>query len=182
MKKLIILTIFFTLLNFCAPRATQPASPPEAAEEEVVVVGEEETVTEETPKTEETIIVTEEETQAPKVTETVEEGEVAVAPTPEPKPTPPTPEPKKVFGYRVQIIALDASKPGNKEKANKYAREAEARLRGEHKVYVEYIPPYYKVRVGDFLSKEEADKMKMRLRGLGYFDAWVVETEVSPRR
>jgi len=179
MKKLFWLSSVMILYFYCAPQPVQPATP---EGEEVVIIGEEETTPEEKFVTEEPIVVGEEEPlPSPLSEETFEEEEVAVAPVPSMK-VPPPPSPTKVYGYRIQIIALDASKPGNKEKAQKYAQEAEARLKGEHKAYVEYIPPYYKVRVGDFISREEAEKMKMRLRSLGYYDAWVVETEIIPKR
>lgn len=184
MKKLIYFLLFISLYYFCAPQAAQPATPAET-ESEIVIIGEEEEKkpAPEEKKGEETVVITEEETPAPSpAPETVEEGEVVIAPTSKKETPPPQPSPSKVFGYRVQILAVDASKPGNKEKAEKFAKEAEARLKGEYKVYVEYIPPYYKVRVGDFISREEAERMKMRLRSLGYYDAWIAETEVAPKR
>lgn len=182
MKKLIYTLFITTLYYFCAPQAAQPATP-EETEGEIIVIGEEEKKPPKTPKGEETVVITEEETPAPSpAPETVEEGEVVIAPKSEIVTPPLPPAPSKVFGYRVQILAIDAAKPGSKEKAEQFAREAEARLKGEYKVYVKYIPPYYKVRVGDFLSREDAEKMKMRLRSLGYYDAWVAETEVESKR
>ncbi len=182
MKKLILFLGISLLYFYCAPQPVQPAKPPE---EEMVIIGEEtppETEAAPAPAEEEVIVTEEEEKPSPPPPEeTVEEGEVAVAPAPEEK-LPPPPAPAKVYGYRVQIVALDASKPGNKEKAEQFAKEAEARLRNEYKVYIEYIPPYYKVRVGDFISKEEAERMKIRLRNMGYYDAWIVETEITPKR
>jgi hypothetical protein len=176
MKFKIVMGILFLFVLHCAPAAVQKPAEEPVEEEGVVIIGEEE-VEEEAP------VVGEEEPaeEVPIVEEVdpeVEEGEVAAVPAPEEEvPAPPA---GKVFGYRVQILALDASKPGSKEKAEKYAKQAENALRGEYKVYVEYIPPYYKVRVGDFLSRAEAEKMKMKLRAIGYFDAWIVETEINP--
>jgi hypothetical protein len=185
MKFKIVMGILFLFVLHCAPAAVQKPAEEPVEEEGVVIIGEEE-VEEEAPvvgeeEPAEEVPIVEEVEEAPVVEEEVpevEEGEVAAVPAPEEEvPAPPA---GKVFGYRVQILALDASKPGSKEKAEKYAKQAENALRGEYKVYVEYIPPYYKVRVGDFLSRAEAEKMKMKLRAIGYFDAWIVETEINP--
>lgn len=81
-------------------------------------------------------------------------------------------EPEKVFGYRVQIFATL-----KKENAQRVAREARKVL--SKPVYIEYIPPFYKVRVGDFKSRDDAEEYKEYLRANGYPDAFVVETEIK---
>ncbi len=76
-------------------------------------------------------------------------------------------------GYRVQIGAYD-----NQAEANAMANRARGILtRG---VYVQYVAPYYKVRVGDFINKYEATQYKNQLRNTSYRDAWVVESEIIP--
>ena len=72
-------------------------------------------------------------------------------------------------GWRVQIAAL-SSMAGAEEVA------ARARERLQQPVYVEYEPPLYKVRVGDFLVREEAESMKTRAIAQDFAKAWVVET------
>jgi len=47
-------------------------------------------------------------------------------------------------------------------------------------VYIQHIPPYYKVRVGDFLTKEEAKVVKQQAMQMGYRGAFIVETMISP--
>lgn len=137
----------------CAPRPAQPSAKP--SEEEVVIIGEEEAPTIE---------------EAP----TVEEGEVSFEKA-TPSPSRPAALPSgSVYGYRVQILASSI-----KENAEKFAAEAQARF-PNLKVYVEFIPPYYKVRVGDFLTREEAETFKAKARSLGYFDAFIVESQINP--
>jgi len=69
--------------------------------------------------------------------------------------------------FKVQIFATY-----NEEKANKLATE----LRGKftETVYVEFIAPYYKVRLGKYTSKLEAEALRDRAREMGYSDAFVV--------
>ncbi len=90
---------------------------------------------------------------------------------PEPAPPVRVPDPREFTpGWRVQISASETM--GGAEAVRK-----EAVKQASEPVYIEYEPPYYKVRVGDFLSKAEAESMATRLRAEG-FDTWVVETLV----
>mgnify|MGYP000641304635 CR=1 FL=1 len=169
MKKYGIVMIGIFIIWGCAPKATQPSAKP--PEEEVIIIGEEE------------------ETTKPGEAPMVEEGEITfeeAAPTPPPTeieeaPTPPPPKEvteapsKPLYGYRVQILATS-----NKEKADMFAKEAQARFK-DQKVYVEFISPYYKVRVGDFLTREEAETFRARAKSLGYFDAFIVESPITPK-
>lgn len=69
--------------------------------------------------------------------------------------------------YKVQIFATY-----NEDKANKLATE----LRGKftEQVYIEFIAPYYKVRIGKYESKADAESLRDRAREMGYSDAFVV--------
>jgi len=49
-------------------------------------------------------------------------------------------------------------------------------------VYVVYETPNYKVRVGDFIAREDADKMRQKLQNMGYLSAWVIRTRITPQR
>ncbi len=163
------------LFVFGCARATEEGAGEIEFEEEAVVVEEapaEEVVVEETPAeeaavVEETPAVTEE-TTAPAVTE---ETPPATAETTVETPPPPPPGPK--IGFRVQIGAFSVE-------ANAQKRAEEARLRFVEPVYVEFIDGYYKVRVGDFLTREEAEACKERAKSFGYYDAFIVECEISP--
>lgn len=99
---------------------------------------------------------------------------VPSAPTPPPAPTvAPSASPGNIYGFRVQIFASSTQK-----NASRVADDARSAFGG--KVYIEYVPPYYKVRVGDCLTKEEAETLKNRALSLGYRGAFVVETMISP--
>jgi cell division septation protein DedD len=103
--------------------------------------------------------------------------ESAVTPPAAPaQPAPKVPDPQ-VFtpGWRVQIFASASM-------VNADALAAKARAKFTEPVYVEYEPPLYKVRVGDFLTKREAETMKTRVLAED-FDAYVVESlVVRPKR
>jgi cell division septation protein DedD len=74
-------------------------------------------------------------------------------------------------GYRVQIFASESAL-----KADRVAREARERLGTA--VYVKYDPPLYRVRVGDFRARAEAEAARERARSGGWEGAWIVEDTV----
>jgi cell division protein FtsN len=91
-------------------------------------------------------------------------------PPPESKPVS-VPDPRDFTpGWRVQIAAVSSM-------ASADAKRREAMTKITEPVYVEYEPPFYKVRVGDFLTKKEAQSMATRLKAEG-FETFVVETLV----
>jgi len=109
--------------------------------------------------------------------------EVAAAPEPVPPPTaamiptPSVPEPAalqgSVYGFRVQIFASSTEK-------NAMKIVDDARIMFGGKVYVEHLAPYYKVRVGDCLTKEDAQVLKDKAVSQGYRGAFIVETMINP--
>lgn len=91
-----------------------------------------------------------------------------VTPTP-----PPSPPPATILGFRIQIFASSTEK-----NASRVADDARASF--TQNVYVQYGTPYYKVHIGDFLTKEEAQIVKHQALQLGYRGTFVVETMISP--
>jgi len=91
--------------------------------------------------------------------------------TPSP-PVAPSRAPASVLGFRVQIFA--SSTENNADRVAADARSA------FNRVYVDYIAPYYKVRVGDCMTREEAEVMKNKARTRGYRGAFIIETMISP--
>jgi hypothetical protein len=93
----------------------------------------------------------------------------------EPTPTVTTPavtQPVTSQGYRVQIGAYQSQST-----ANSTADRARGSL--GRSVYVQYIAPYYKVRVGNFIDKYAATQYKNQLRSTSsYRDAFVVSSEI----
>lgn len=80
--------------------------------------------------------------------------------------------PPLAVGYRVQVFAAR-----DRDAAAAFARELEGRLEGEP-VYVERVEPWWKVRVGDFRSREEAERLRDRLLAAGIEGAWTVRTTI----
>ncbi|UCE20369.1 MAG: SPOR domain-containing protein [Gemmatimonadota bacterium] len=79
---------------------------------------------------------------------------------------------EQLQGYRVQIFLSS-----NLENAQKIMGET-----GEifsEPAYLKYDAPYYKVRVGDCLTRREADLLREKAIRHGYKDAWVVRTLVN---
>ncbi len=107
---------------------------------------------------------TPEETTSTSFFEELEEEEEVV--------TPFVGEPVTQQGFRVQIGAYQSEREANR---------AAERARGSlgRSVYVQYIAPWYKVRVGNFANKYEATQYKNQLRSTtSYRDAWVVPSEI----
>ena len=46
-------------------------------------------------------------------------------------------------------------------------------------VYLDYEVPYYKIRVGNFADRDEAEKYLLKVRTAGYNDAWVVAVNIN---
>ncbi|MBN2089330.1 SPOR domain-containing protein [candidate division KSB1 bacterium] len=80
-----------------------------------------------------------------------------------------------VPGWRVQICAL-----ADESAARRLQQRAEDVFEKyqSFKVYLTYDSPYYKVRIGDFTSRTEADRLKTIAIQKGFPDAWVVRTNV----
>lgn len=74
-------------------------------------------------------------------------------------------------GYRVQLISTQ-----DLYQAETIAKRAEAFF--NLPVYVVFESPYYKVRVGDFLSDLDALGVERKARQNGYPNAWIVPSEV----
>lgn len=96
-----------------------------------------------------------------------------VPPVVMPTPPPPSPAPATILGFRIQLFASSTEK-----NASRVADDTRASF--TQNVYIQHIPPYYKVRVGDFLTKEEAQVVKQQAMQMGYRGAFIVETMISP--
>ncbi len=81
--------------------------------------------------------------------------------------------PDPVYGYRVQIFAASSRAAAEAEKAN--ARDT----LGQDDVYIESEPPYFKVRIGNFQTKEAAEGLMERLKAYGYDTTFVVRTRIA---
>ncbi|HAD81462.1 MAG: hypothetical protein A2509_06895 [Candidatus Edwardsbacteria bacterium RIFOXYD12_FULL_50_11] len=126
--------------------------------------------------------------QKPAVPEPVKEPvvqEPAKEPFTEVTPAPPAPEApgsqyvgskgavQSVWGWRVQIFASSTL-----ENARKVAEDARWKF-GDQQVYVSEAEPYYKVQVGNNLTRQDADNLKSRAKALGYKGIFVIEVNLA---
>jgi hypothetical protein len=75
-------------------------------------------------------------------------------------------------GFRVQVFASLSSATAEEVK-DSFERELGV------EAYVEYVDGMYKVRLGDFLSRREAEEFLARCRKAGHKDAWIVPARVN---
>ena len=81
---------------------------------------------------------------------------------------------KEVNGFRVQIIATQ-----DLEKATLLEEEAKSQFAmGGNKTYLVFEAPLYKIRLGDFTSRDQADELKIQALRYGYREAFIVRTKV----
>ncbi|MCX6134073.1 MAG: SPOR domain-containing protein [Ignavibacteriales bacterium] len=79
-------------------------------------------------------------------------------------------------GYRIQIFAT-----GSIDEANAMRMTAAQRVT-EDSLYVVYDSPTYKVRVGDFPTRSEANQKLAAIVAQGFSDAWVVGDRIVQRK
>ncbi|MBQ0034598.1 MAG: SPOR domain-containing protein [Bacteroidales bacterium] len=94
-----------------------------------------------------------------------------------------TGETKQITGYRVQIYSSNSQQTAKAEALRLEKRVLEENM--EVEVHVLYTPPFWKVRLGDFRTKAEADLMKAEvirrmpeLQG----DTYVVRDQITVKK
>ena len=97
-------------------------------------------------------------------------------PTPEPDPTP-----QQVEGYRVQIYASESRQNAERVRSEALQWWGRAGTGEDLEAIVAYLQPYYRVRVGAFASREEADAALARVRRQ-YPEAFIVPDVVTVRQ
>lgn len=87
------------------------------------------------------------------------------------------PERRKITGtrdgYRLLILATD-----NLEEANSIREKLYSQSK-RHNVYISFEPPFYKVKLGDFINLDETNDLKFKLNQLGYREARVVQETIN---
>lgn len=78
-----------------------------------------------------------------------------------------------VRGFRIQIGQVI-----NEEDAGEIRREAMLTFENAN-VYLIFDAPNYKIRVGDFEKRRDAEKLQDKAISLGYKDAWIVPTMIE---
>lgn len=83
---------------------------------------------------------------------------------------------RAIWGWRVELFSSS-----DRLQSEQKAREA-AELFKEESVYVQFDHPYYKVRVGNFTDRKEAEKLLSKARRSGFSSANVVKAMIIPQR
>jgi len=86
----------------------------------------------------------------------------------------PVEENKQVDGFRIQLFSTKDIE--NATRAKNIAAEQFSDL--NEQIYLEFDSPYYKVRLGDFKTREESERVRDIVRSRGYPKAWIVKTKV----
>ena len=76
-----------------------------------------------------------------------------------------------VQGWRVQVFAGHSL-----EIAQSIQRELQ--LQSSEVVYIDYVEPYYKVRIGDCAARATCDELLRELHAQGRESAWVVQSVI----
>ena len=97
------------------------------------------------------------------------------------EPAPDTPDPatvaEPILGYRVQLYSFTS-----RESAEAALQQVERTLaEWSYGIYVDEESNSFKVRVGDFMEKADADILRDWLRTRGFVDAWTAETLIQTR-
>ena len=79
----------------------------------------------------------------------------------------------EIEGFRVQVFATQ-----DRNRADQLQRELV--LKFDEKVYIIFEAPNYKLRVGDFLDRENAEILRMRLVSSDFPSSWIVRTRIQP--
>ncbi|MGA9363987.1 MAG: SPOR domain-containing protein [Bacteroidota bacterium] len=80
--------------------------------------------------------------------------------------------PETTLGFRIQILSTTEIDTANAVKTEL------SNLPESIGIYVIYDAPYYKVRVGDYLSRPDANSLLRTLIDRGYSDAWIVADRI----
>ena len=80
--------------------------------------------------------------------------------------------PSQKTGYRIQVLSTELSSKADS------LQSILARIVTDS-VYIAYEVPNYKVRVGDFINRYEAEELQKEIIKLGYRSAWIIRTRVD---
>lgn len=76
-------------------------------------------------------------------------------------------------GFRVLVLTTDNIEEANQIKADVYFSQ------NSNEVYLDFEPPFYKVKAGDFDNQKTADEMRFKLNQLGYKEAKVIRDKIN---
>lgn len=93
------------------------------------------------------------------------------------EPSAPVPVAEPTWGYRVQLYSFT-----DRERAEAALQQVKRTLaEWSYGVYLVEESNSFKVRVGDFMEKDDADILRDWLRNRGFVDAWTARTLIQTR-
>ena len=77
-----------------------------------------------------------------------------------------------VEGFRIQLLATQ-------DRFNAEKFKSELGKIYKNKIYIIFEAPNYKVRVGDFINRKNAEEMRQNLSKKGYTTAWIIRSKIE---
>ena len=78
-----------------------------------------------------------------------------------------------IEGFRVQLFAT-----GDRFNAEKF--QIDLGKIYDKKIYVIFEAPNYKVRIGNFIDRKRAEKVRSEFSKKGYPSGWIIRTKIEP--
>jgi len=78
-----------------------------------------------------------------------------------------------IEGFRVQVLAT-----GSRENADRLRYELAIEYGKD--IYIVFDAPNYKVRIGNFIDRRLAEKLRLELINKGYPSSWIIRTRIEP--
>ena len=78
-----------------------------------------------------------------------------------------------IEGFRVQVLATSSQENADRlryELAIEYGKD----------IYIVFDAPNYKVRIGNFIARRLAEKLRLELINKGYPSSWIIRTRIEP--
>ena len=78
-----------------------------------------------------------------------------------------------IEGFRVQVLASSSQENADRlryELAIEYGKD----------IYIVFDAPNYKVRIGNFIDRRLAEKLRLELINKGYPSSWIIRTRIEP--
>jgi len=78
-----------------------------------------------------------------------------------------------IEGFRVQVLATSSQENADRlryELAIEYGKD----------IYIVFDAPNYKVRIGNFIDRRMAEKLRLELINKGYPSSWIIRTRIEP--
>ena len=79
----------------------------------------------------------------------------------------------EIEGFRVQVFATQ-----DRNRADQL--QEELMIKFNEKIYIIFEAPNYKLRVGDFLDRDKAELMRVKLVASDFPSSWIVRTKIQP--